>query len=175
MCLSQGIRWRETALVQFPLPSPPQIPQRTVTFRAVADLRGDVPHFCRMGGFFYWHTEPKQVKRHRDTHVSDRYGWLCPNWTGTCPSLGGNFRRRDAVHAHCRRSLACASVLGQRRPRSCAVGLLPMRRTWCPTIRRTTSLLIPRFRQRVGPSLRGRALVTTEARPGRGDPRQRDG
>ena len=78
---------------------------------AVADLDGEAPHFCRVGRCLYWHTELKQVKRHRDTHFGDRYGWLCPNQTDSCKSQGADFRRRDAVNAHCRSRPECLEVL----------------------------------------------------------------
>ena len=76
----------------------------------VADLQR-VPHFCRVGDCPYWNTELKQVKRHRDTHIKARYGWLCPNQIGTCPSSGKDFRRRDAVSVHCRKFRACRETL----------------------------------------------------------------
>lgn len=76
----------------------------------VVDLRGEVPHFCRVGDCRHWHTELKQIKRHRDAHFEDRYGWMCPNQT-TCPSGGGNFRRKDAVNVHCRKHRGCSEAL----------------------------------------------------------------
>ena len=66
--------------------------------------------FCRYRTCRYWHTDPRQVKRHRDTHFEHRYGFVCPS-QATCPSQGGNFRRRDAVGAHCKRFLLCGDAL----------------------------------------------------------------
>ena len=73
----------------------------------VLDLRGQVPRFCLVGQCLYWHTSATQVKRHRDTHFVDRYGWLCPNQTDTCRNRGGDFNRRDGVKAHCAKFPAC--------------------------------------------------------------------
>jgi len=75
----------------------------------------DVPKFCRVGGCRYWHTEPKQIWRHRDGHFSDRHGYLCPNRTGTCRNPGWDFRRSDAVIVHCRGSLECTRALEDNR------------------------------------------------------------
>jgi len=58
----------------------------------------------------YWRTDPRQVKRHRDTHFEHRFSFVCPN-EFTCPSRGGSFRRRDAVSVHRKRSLPCGEVL----------------------------------------------------------------
>ena len=77
---------------------------------SVADLRGEEPFYCRVGDCRYWHTDSRQVKRHRDTHFERRYGFVCPN-QATCPSRGGSFRRRDAVGAHCKRSPLCGDAL----------------------------------------------------------------
>lgn len=77
---------------------------------AVADLHGEEPIFCRVRTCRYWHTDPRQVRRHRDNHFEHRYGFVCPN-QATCPSLGGNFRRRDAVGVHCKRSPLCGDAL----------------------------------------------------------------
>ena len=77
----------------------------------VVNLRGEVAHFCRVGPCIYWHTDLKQIKRHRDTHFEARYGWLCPNQTIACPWFGKNFRRRDQVHSHCKRFSQCRETL----------------------------------------------------------------
>ena len=77
---------------------------------AVADLHGEEAIFCRVANCRYWHTDPRQVRRHRDTHFGHRFGFVCPN-EFTCPSQGGNFRRRDAVNAHCKRSPLCGEAL----------------------------------------------------------------
>jgi len=76
----------------------------------VADLRREVPTFCRVGTCRYWHTDFRQVKRHRDTHFEHRFGFLCPN-QAACPSQGGDFRRCDGVGAHCKRFPLCGEVL----------------------------------------------------------------
>lgn len=78
---------------------------------AIANLYGDVPGFCRVKRCPYWHTDPKQLKRHRDNHFLDRHGYRCPNQTNTCPSPGWNYRRRDAVNVHCKRFEACGRAL----------------------------------------------------------------
>ena len=80
-------------------------------FGMIADLYGEEPVFCMVGDCRYWHTDPKQVRRHRDSHFLDRFGYLCPNQENTCPSLGLHFRRRDSVQAHCRRYKACGDIL----------------------------------------------------------------
>ena len=77
----------------------------------IADLDGEEPAFCMVGDCRYWHMDPKQIRRHRDSHFSDRFGYLCPNQEGTCPSLGLHFRRRDSVNAHCKRYKACGDAL----------------------------------------------------------------
>jgi len=79
-------------------------------FWTVADLRGEVPIFCRVGTCRYWHTDPGQIWRHRDTHFENRYGFLCPN-QDTCPSQGSDFRCRDGVVAHCKGSSRCGVTL----------------------------------------------------------------
>lgn len=76
----------------------------------LADLRGDYPIFCRVGYCHYWHTDPKQVKWHRDGHFCDRFGYLCPNQAGTCPS-SGKYKRKDGVTTHCKRSPECERAL----------------------------------------------------------------
>jgi len=76
----------------------------------VTDLLGEKPIFCRVGTCRYWHMDPRQVKRHRDTHFERRYSFLCPN-RATCPSRGGSFRRRDGVGVHCKRSPQCGDAL----------------------------------------------------------------
>ena len=78
---------------------------------AVLDLGNKTPIFCRVGSCLYWHTDLKQVRRHRDGHFGDRYGYLCPNDAETCRKKGESFRRRDGVIAHCRTSPACAAAL----------------------------------------------------------------
>ena len=77
----------------------------------IADLRWEKPIFCRVANCPYWHTELKQVKRHRDGHFWGRCGFFCPNRADTCPRLGKSFKRRDAVNVHCRKSPVCADVL----------------------------------------------------------------
>ena len=76
-----------------------------------ADLQSDVPVFCQVGRCRYWHTDRKQVKRHRDLHFSGRFWWLCPNETGTCPSPMWHFRRKDSVIKHCRKHPRCGVEL----------------------------------------------------------------
>jgi hypothetical protein len=80
----------------------------------LVDLRRDQkPFFCRVGQCLYWHTDAKQVRRHRGDHFSSRGGWSCPNRSETCDKwLGGySFKRKDSVQAHCRRSTACGVAL----------------------------------------------------------------
>jgi len=77
----------------------------------VINLGREMPIFCRIGNCQYWHIDTKQVKRHRNTHFRSRYGFLCPNRTDTCPSVGGDFRRSDGVNEHCKRSPECGAVL----------------------------------------------------------------
>ena len=55
----------------------------------------------------YWHTSLKQVKRHRDSHFKDRYGYMCPD--PSCP--GKSFTRHDGVNRHCHDSPKCAKFL----------------------------------------------------------------
>ena len=75
--------------------------------KTVAGLRVDATNFCRVGDCKYSHKVPRQVRRHRETHFPLRHGWFCPNRTVTCPSLGKDFRRRDAVKVHCDKYPAC--------------------------------------------------------------------
>ena len=77
----------------------------------VADLHGRKPKFCRVGTCLYWHTNLGQVKRHQGYHFPGTFGYWCPNQTKTCPNFNEDFRRRDAVNAHCDRSLPCGIVL----------------------------------------------------------------
>jgi len=79
-------------------------------FGAVVGLCGDDPLFCMVGDCRYWHTDPKQIGRHRDRHFSDR-GYLCPNQTDTCPSRGHRFSRSDAVNVHCKTYKMCGDSL----------------------------------------------------------------
>ena len=99
---------------------PPGQPNPEVAAKAVVDLGAEKPAvdpgaekpiFCRVGECLYWHTDMNQVKRHRDSHFQYRYGFLCPNKTDTCPSIGSTFRRRDAVSAHCKRFPVCGNFL----------------------------------------------------------------
>ena len=70
----------------------------------IVDLRGQVACFCRVGNCLYWHTDPKQVRRHWNTHFRDRFSYHCPNRTGTYPSELHKFSRRDGVNGHCKGS-----------------------------------------------------------------------
>ena len=89
----------------------PSQPDCEAAVKAVADLDKKAPIFCRVGDCRYWHTDPKRVERHRDNHFQDRHVYLCPNQTGTCPALGGTFKRRDAVGVHCKRNPVCRKFL----------------------------------------------------------------
>lgn len=76
----------------------------------VADPDGDKPLYCMVGDCRYWHTDPKQIGRHRDSHFLDR-GYLCPNQTDTCPSRGRLFIRSDTVNVHCKTYIMCGNSL----------------------------------------------------------------
>jgi len=89
----------------------PGQPNPEAAVKTVADLGEMAPVFCRVGDCRYWHTDPKTVKRHRDNHFQDGHVYLCPNQTGTCPALGGTFKRRDAVGVHCKRHPVCRKFL----------------------------------------------------------------
>ena len=78
---------------------------------AVAGLRDRSPVFCRVELCLYWHTDSKQVRRHRNSHFPGRLGYLYPNKTSTCTGQGHGFKRRDAVKVHCRRSTECGRAL----------------------------------------------------------------
>lgn len=78
---------------------------------AVVNFHGKVPIFCRVGDCRYWNDTLKLVKRHRNGHFPGRFGYLCPNKMGTCPSRRSYFKRRDAVNAHCRRYADCREML----------------------------------------------------------------
>ena len=72
---------------------------------------GKTHHFCRVGQCLYWHTDSKQIWRHRNAHFRGRYGWLCPNRTDTCPNFKSDFARRDEVWEHCKKFSKCGDAL----------------------------------------------------------------
>ena len=77
-----------------------------------AELAGQKPLFCLFEGCLYWHINSKQVRRHRQTHFSERSGFWCPNQSGSCSQqLGYSFGREDAVKEHCKRFPACMASL----------------------------------------------------------------
>jgi len=79
---------------------------------AIADLCRDKHLFCMVEECRYWHTNSKQIKRHRDRHFYDRgFGYLCPNQTDTCPRPGHRFSRSDAVNVHCKKFKKCGEIL----------------------------------------------------------------
>jgi hypothetical protein len=172
----QGLRRRETALVQFPLPSPlrPQIPQRTVAFgqslisvvtcRTSAGWEG--PSIGTRNPSRSSATGTPTFRTAMGGCVRIGRG-LARVWEVTS-GAGMQYMRTAGSRSHVRVSWPTAARL-------CPGGLLPMRRTWCPTIRRTTHPLSSPFPATSDHTPRGRALETTEARPGQGDLRQRDG
>ena len=89
----------------------PGQPDPKAAVNTIAELGGEEPVFCKVGDCLYWHTDPKQVKRHRNDHFWYRHSYLCPNQTDTCPHLGSDFRRREAVNAHCKRFSTCGDFL----------------------------------------------------------------
>jgi len=63
----------------------------------VADLQGEVPLFCWVGRCQYWHTDRKQIKRHRDIDFPGI------RITSRSSAIGLHFRYKDAVVEHCRK------------------------------------------------------------------------
>ncbi|KAF9643649.1 hypothetical protein BDM02DRAFT_1374627 [Thelephora ganbajun] len=99
--------------------------ERSTKYETVASFGNKVPLFCRVGECLYWHTDPKQVRRHRNSHIEDHFGFLCPNQTITCPRLGRDFRRKDGVNVHCWKYPTCGEALRANKGKIRRWGTLP--------------------------------------------------